>query len=196
MPDLGEDLTKINSAGNHLLSLISGVLDLSKIEAGRMEIFRESTEVGGLIDEVVDTVQALVDANENRLAVNVQQPLGKIHTDQTMVRQILFNMLSNAAKFTTGGDVALRAGRSREADGEWLELQVSDTGIGMSTEQVDRVFDAFVEADASTTRKFGGTGLGLAITKHFCEMLGGEIMVESSVGDGSTFTVRLPADSE
>ena len=191
---LDDDLGKINTAGKHLLSLINDVLDLSKIEAGRMEIYRESVEVGALIDETAHAVRALVDANNNTLTMDVDPSPGSLYTDQTKVQQILFNLLSNAAKFTSDGNIGLRARRLVTENGGWLEVQVSDTGIGMNAEQADRVFDAFVQADASTTRKFGGSGLGLAITKHFCEMLGGDLAVESQEGVGSTFTVRLPAD--
>ena len=193
--DLSDDLGKITSAGNHLSSLINDVLDLSKIEAGQMEILRESVDVSGLIDEVVDTVKPLFTANGNSLTMDVQQVPESMYTDQTKVRQILFNLLSNAAKFTSSGEVELRAQLSNTTDGERLELQVRDTGVGMSADQVDRVFDAFVQADASTTKKFGGTGLGLSITKHFCEMLGGDLSVESREGSGSTFTARLPVES-
>jgi signal transduction histidine kinase len=187
-------VSRINSAGTHLLALISDILDLSKIEAGRIEIFLEPVDADRMIDEVAETVQALVAENDNTLAVDVE-PLGTIYTDQTKVRQIVINLLSNAAKFTSGGDIRLRARRSGVSDQEWLELEVSDTGIGMSKEQAERVFDAFTQADASTTRRFGGTGLGLAITKRFCELLGGEIGVASEEGTGSTFSVRVPVDA-
>ena len=196
IPELSDDLSKIKTAGTHLFSLINNVLDLSKIEAGHIEIFLESVDVDGLISEILATVTPLVEANNNTLTVDIQSSLGEFRTDQTKIRQILFNMLSNATKFTTDGDIDFRIRRSATAGREWLEMQVRDSGIGMSAEQVERVFDAFVQADASTTRKFGGTGLGLAITKHFCEMLGGGISVESQEGIGSTFTVRLPADPE
>ena len=195
LSEIAEDLSKITGAGNHLFSLISDVLDLSKIEAGRAEILVESVPVGVLVGEVVETIRTLAGTNGNSLKVDVQPSLGECHTDQTKLRQILYNMLSNAAKFTTKGSIDLRVRRVVSATNEWLEFEVQDRGIGMSDEQMGHIFDAFVQADASTTRKFGGTGLGLAITKHFCEMLGGEISVESTEGIGSTFTVRLPADA-
>ena len=193
--ELSDDLDKITGAGTHLLAIISEILDLTKIEAGRMEILLESVAVAPLTNEVVATVQALAQSNGNTLKVDMQPSLGECYTDHTKLRQILFNLLSNSVKFTSNGTVELWVRRTMPGAKEWLEIEVRDTGIGMSNEQVERIFDAFVQADASMTRKFGGTGLGLAITKHFCEMLGGEISVDSQEGRGSTFTVRLPTDS-
>ncbi len=187
------DLDKIHSSGRHLLALINDVLDLSKIEAGKMELYLESFDVSRMLDEVVTTVGPLVYKNENRLEVNIAADLGSLHSDLTKVRQSLFNLLSNAAKFTEGGTITLEAVRGRVEGSDWLTFRVRDTGIGMTSEQMDRLFQAFSQADASTGRRYGGTGLGLAITKRFCQMMGGDISVESEPGVGSVFTIRLPA---
>ena len=185
------DLQKINSAGKHLLTLINDVLDLSKIEAGKMELYVETFDVAAMIQEVVSAVRPLAQKNGNTLNAQCRPDVGAMRADLTKVRQSLFNLISNAAKFTGQGRITLDA--KREADmGEWIVFQVSDTGIGMTREQMDRLFQAFAQADASTTRKYGGTGLGLAITRHFCEMMGGAITLESVVGVGTTFTIRLP----
>ena len=189
-----EDLRKINGNARHLLSLINDVLDLSKIEAGKMEVHAEDFDAVALAREVGDTVQALVARKRNALELDVPPDLGRMHSDPVKLRQCLFNLLGNAAKFTEGGRIALRARRLREAGGDRLEFRVSDTGIGMTEEQLGRLFHRFTQADSSTTRRFGGTGLGLAITKAFCAMLGGDISVESSPGRGTAFTIRLPAD--
>ncbi len=187
------DLQKIHSAGRHLLTLINDVLDLSKIEAGRMELHLQPFEVDRTIDEVVTTVQPLVAKNENQLVVDMDGTLGTMHSDQTRVRQVLLNLLSNACKFTEHGTITLAARRRSAAHGdEWLTLAVTDTGIGMTPEQVGRVFQAFAQAEVSTASKYGGTGLGLAISRRFCQMMGGDVTVDSEVGKGTTFTVRLP----
>jgi signal transduction histidine kinase/DNA-binding response OmpR family regulator len=187
------DLERIQGAARHLLGLINGVLDLSKIEAGKMDLYFEEVEVGQLVAEVAATIGPVVAKAGNTLRVRAPLELGWARTDVTKVRQVLFNLLGNAAKFTSGDEVELEVAREVSAAGDQLRLSVRDRGIGMSPEQVARLFQAFTQADASTTRKFGGTGLGLAITKAFVEMLGGTISVESTVGVGSTFTVRLPA---
>jgi PAS domain S-box-containing protein len=197
-PSLLADLQRIHGAGKHLLMLINDILDLSKIEAGRMELYLESFSVPVLIQEVVSTIQPAVATNGNQLIVDCADAVGVMHADLTKVRQTLFNLLSNAGKFTEHGTVTLRVERS-PADpqdtlsGEWVQFWVSDTGIGMTPEQIDRLFQAFTQADASTTRKYGGTGLGLAISQKFCQMMGGDIRVTSRAGEGSTFVVRLPA---
>jgi signal transduction histidine kinase/CheY-like chemotaxis protein len=191
--ELVPDLQKIETAGKHLLALINDILDLSKIEAGRMEVFVEAFAVCDAVREVEATIQPLVEKNANRLEVCCPEDVGIVHSDLTKIRQMLFNLLSNACKFTHNGQVTLTVQRSVEGGAEWITLAVADTGIGMTPEQLEKVFDAFVQADASTTRKYGGTGLGLAITQRFVEMLGGRISVESEYGAGSTFTVRLPA---
>ena len=191
--ELVEDLNKIQGAGRHLLSLINDILDLSKIEAGKMEMNIESFDVRDTLDEVVTTARPLVERNENTLALDFSDALGTIETDRTRTRQVLLNLLSNAAKFTTAGTITLSAERvvngNRTDD---LVFRVHDTGIGMTPEQLDRVFEAFAQAEASTSNKYGGTGLGLAITRRFCEMMGGDINVTSGKDQGSTFTVRLP----
>lgn len=195
--DLGQeafipDLQKIHGAGKHLLSLINDILDLSKIEAGRMELYLENFEIATLVNDVVATINPLVAKNSNNLTINCAENLGIMHADLTKVRQSLFNLLSNASKFTENGTITLTVSRQNIDEKDWIQFQVSDTGIGMTPEQMGRLFQAFTQADASTTRKYGGTGLGLAITKKFCQMMGGDIMVESISGKGSTFTVQLP----
>ncbi|MBD1940638.1 response regulator [Microcoleus sp. FACHB-68] len=203
------DLQKIHAAGKHLLALINDILDISKIEAGRMELCLETFNIEALIDEVVSTAGPLIEKNSNTVEILGLHTQGEgspqtatMHADLTKVRQILLNLLSNAAKFTESGQITLTVTRegkqgSRESDvvnpESLIVFSVRDTGIGMSSEQLEKVFQPFTQADASTTRKYGGTGLGLAITRHFCQMMGGEINVESQVGVGSTFTVRLPA---
>jgi len=199
------DLLKIKNAGSHLLALINDILDLSKIEAGKMELFLENFDLAGLIDDVTVTVQPLVARNDNQLIVDYPPDLGLMYADQMKVRQGLFNLLSNAAKFTERGQIRLTvrretvellsstAGAPPAGAAEWFNFQVADTGIGMNAEQVSKLFQEFSQADASTTRKYGGTGLGLAITNRFCRMMGGDITVESRPGQGSTFTIWLPA---
>jgi signal transduction histidine kinase len=194
MEDLGQaslvpDVQKINAAGRHLLGLINDILDISKIEAGTMELFPERFEIGQVVQDVASIVQPLVEKNGNTLSVHCPDSLGEMEADLTKVRQTLFNLLSNAAKFTERGTIELRVAR----DEGRVTFSVSDTGIGMTDEQLGRVFDAFSQADVGTRRRYGGTGLGLAISRHFCQMMGGDITVESTVGHGSTFTVRLPA---
>lgn len=189
------DLQKIQSAGKHLLGLINGVLDLSKVEAGKMQLFLETTEVNSLINEVVTTVQPLIEKNANTLKIECDHDLGSMHTDQTKLRQMLLNLLSNAAKFTEQGHVRFKIERQHRHYGDWMIFSVSDEGIGMTDEQQEKLFQPFTQADSSTTRRYGGTGLGLAITKRFAEMMGGTIKMESSFGHGSTFRLFLPAQS-
>ncbi len=183
------DVRKIQSNARHLLSLINDVLDLSKIEAERMTTYAEDFEVATLIGEIANTMTGLVEQKGNVLAVEAGPALGSMHTDMVKLRQCLFNLIGNAAKFTEGGTVTLAVRRS----GDELQFDVRDSGIGMTPEQVSRLFERFAQADNSTTRKFGGTGLGLAITRAFCRLLGGEIEVSSTYGEGSTFSMRLPA---
>ncbi|MEP6514620.1 PAS domain-containing sensor histidine kinase [Microcoleus vaginatus] len=187
------DTQKIYNAGKHLLTLINDILDLSKIEAGRMELYLEKFDLSNLIEEVVATLHPLVEKNHNQLQVSCSENLGVMYADLTKVRQILFNLLSNALKFTEGGTVLLSATREPAGGSDWVYLQVSDTGIGMSAEQQQGLFEPFIQGDASTTRKYGGTGLGLAISRLFCQMMGGDITVESQLDVGSTFTVHLKA---
>jgi signal transduction histidine kinase/DNA-binding response OmpR family regulator/methyl-accepting chemotaxis protein len=195
--DLGQDdsiadLDKIHSAGKHLQSLINDILDLSKIEAGKMELFLETFSVSALVDDVVTTVHPLVEKNGNTLAVERPADLGVMHADMTKVRQVLFNLLSNACKFTEQGAVRLDVTRRMAHDREWIQFRVHDTGIGMTSEQIARLFQEFTQVDASTTRKYGGTGLGLAISRRFCEMMDGRIDVQSELGSGSTFLFEIP----
>ena len=184
------DLKKINGAGKHLLALINDILDISKIEAGKMELYLETFDLKTMLEDVVATTRLLVQKKSNILEVRLSPELGTIRADLTKVRQALFNLLSNASKFTEHGTITLDAA----CDGAWIVLQVRDTGIGMTREQLGRMFQAFSQADASTVRKYGGTGLGLAITRHFCRMMGGDVTVASEAGKGSTFTIRLPAE--
>lgn len=188
-----EDLKRIGLAGRHLLRLVTDLLDLSKIEAGRMQLHFETVDVREMVAEVISTVQPLMEKNNTVLTVECEGSVGSMDTDATRTRQVLFNLLSNAAKFTERGSVHFQIHRSHEEDHEWVIFRVTDSGIGIKPEHVNRLFTKFSQADASTTRKYGGTGLGLAISKHFCEILGGEISVESVFGKGSAFTVRLPA---
>ena len=186
------DLKKVHSSAKHLLALINDVLDLSKIEAGKMDLYLETVEVKPLIEDVVSVVAPLVDKKANKLSINLGPNLGNIHADVTKVRQSLFNLLSNASKFTERGTITLDVYRSWENGSEIFHFTVSDTGIGMNKEQLGRMFQAFTQADASTTRKFGGTGLGLVISRNFCQMMGGDITVESEEGKGTKFTIVLP----
>jgi CheY-like chemotaxis protein len=172
------------------------VLDLSKIEAGRMEIFAENIVVDALIDQVIHTTEPLMDKNSNRLIVEREGDLGIVRQDMTKLRQALLNLMSNAAKFTHEGTVTLRAERRLEEGTEWLFFAVADTGIGIPEDKLDHVFEEFSQADASTTREYGGTGLGLPISRRFCQMLGGDLMVASRPGEGSTFTIRVPVRLE
>ncbi len=204
--DFISDLQSINDAGKHLLALINDILDLSKIEAGKMALYPETFEITRLINDVITTVKPLVEKNGNILEVNCDERLGTLYTDQIKVRQVLLNMLSNAAKFTKQGRVTLTVTQNEKVGtmndhknssfilphSSFIIFKVSDTGIGMSDEQQRRLFQPFTQGDASTTRKYGGTGLGLAISRHFCQMMGGDIGVESKLGQGSTFTVCLP----
>ena len=188
-----EDLERINGAGKHLLGLINDVLDISKIEAGAMDIYLETFPVGPMVHDVATTMKTLVEKNSNTLEIDCPDSVGSIHADTTKIRQCLFNLLSNASKFTEQGKISLSVSRYTEDSQEWINFAVGDTGIGMTDEQMSRLFEAFAQAEASTRRNYGGTGLGLAITRHFCEMMGGTVLVESEAGKGSTFTMKLPA---
>jgi signal transduction histidine kinase len=215
-PEFRPDLTKIQTAGKHLLALINDILDLSKIEAGKMELYIEPFDIATLVHEVINTAQPLAVRRANTIVVDLADNLGTMHADLTKVRQSLLNLLSNACKFTDGGVVALRvwavddgawilAGDQGEAtsvpDGNatframpTIFFAVTDTGIGLEPEQLEKLFQPFTQADTSTTRKYGGTGLGLAITRRFCQLMGGDVMVQSMVGQGSTFTICLPLE--
>jgi len=187
-----EPLDRVLGAGRHLLALINDILDLSKIEAGRMELQLESFALAPLIANVVKTIEPLAAKNANQLTVHCGPEIGTLHADQMRLRQALLNLMSNANKFTDHGTITIDT-RQREEEGrDWITIAVADTGIGMTAEQMGKLFQEFSQADASTTRKYGGTGLGLAISKRFCQMMGGDITVESAPGRGSTFTIRLP----
>jgi signal transduction histidine kinase len=199
------DLQKIQSAARHLLVLIDDVLDFSKIEANRLAIAFETFRLAPMIAQVQDTIRPLAEKNGNRLQVEYGDALERIRADETRLRQALFNLLSNACKFTEHGTITLRIARvhppswlrsasakAAAAAAPWIMLAVQDTGIGMTAEQMQNLFCAFTQADASTTRKYGGTGLGLTITRKLCQMMGGDVTVESEWGKGSTFTIWLP----
>jgi signal transduction histidine kinase/DNA-binding response OmpR family regulator len=190
--EINPDLQRIQNAGKHLLALINDILDISKIEAGKTELYVEDVELSTILDEITGTVQPLVEQNGNTLNLEIGT-IGSIKTDTTKLRQIIFNLMSNAAKFTKNGTVTLQAKQYTELEVEWIEVAVADTGIGMTDEQVSRVFDVFTQADSSTTRRYGGTGLGLAISRRFAQIMGGDVTVTSVEGEGSTFTVRIPA---
>jgi CheY-like chemotaxis protein len=203
------DLEKIRSAGKHLLALINDILDISKIEAGRMELYLETFDIPSLIDSAVATALPLIEKNGNILEIYCPNNLDTMHADMTKVRQVLLNLLSNAAKFTKNGKIAIGVEKINNeqlkiknqeessqiliSNSEFLSFRVADTGIGMNPEQLQRVFLPFTQADASTTRKYGGTGLGLAISQRFCQMMGGTIEADSKLGAGSSFTVILPS---
>jgi len=190
--DFINDLDKINQAGKQLLELINDVLDLSKIETGKMEFDLESFDIHNMIQEVVTTTKFLVEDSGNTLEVSCANDIGTMYADRVKVRQILFNLLSNASKFTEQGTIQLIVSTTCEKEVEWISFTVSDIGIGMTPEQQQHIFQAFTQIDASYTRKYGGTGLGLTLTKRFVEMMQGNISVESQLGKGSTFTVNLP----
>ena len=196
--DLGQDdfiepLQRISNAGKHLLDLINEVLDLSKIEAGKLEFHLEDFDIPAMVRDVTATAQPLADKNGNRLTVRCPDDVGSMRADLTRVRQVVLNLLSNACKFTKNGEVTVEAARQRAEEEDWVTFAVSDTGIGMTPEQLDKLFKEFSQADSSITRDYGGTGLGLAISQRLCHMMGGDIGVESAPSVGTTFTVRLPA---
>jgi signal transduction histidine kinase len=190
------DLDKIIGSGKHLLMLINDILDLSKIESGKMTFHLETFDLAPLVKDVVTTVQPLVQKKTNQLVVQVPDPLGKMHADVTRIRQCLYNLLSNASKFTENGTITLTIQRQQSQGREWLLFRVQDTGIGMTADQMKGLFERFRQADSSTTKKYGGTGLGLAITQRFCRMMGGDVIVQSEPGKGSTFTLLVPAQVE
>jgi signal transduction histidine kinase len=186
------DLMKIHGAGKHLLGLINDILDLSKIEAGKMTLHAEAFDVHSVVSEVASTIRPAMEKNGNTLRVAAEEDLGEMRSDVTRVRQVLLNLLSNAAKFTSRGQVTLSARATATAEGDILVFCVEDSGIGMTPEQVSKLFQPFTQADSSTTRKYGGTGLGLAISRRLCHMMGGDVTIASTLGRGSTFTVCLP----
>ena len=200
------DLTKVQTAGKHLLAIINDILDLSKIEAGKMELHTEPFDIESLIDNVISTIQPTIEKNFNVLEVKFEDKIGSIRADLTKVRQVILNLLSNAAKFTENGRITLTVREATEeekpqvengkSDRQYILISVADTGIGISPEQMENLFEPFTQADSSTTKKYGGTGLGLAISRHFCNMMGGNIGVESDLDRGSVFTVKLPVKIE
>src|SRR5260370_32597165 len=192
LEDLQPDLPKIHAAGTHLLELINAVLDISKIEAGKMDLSLETFSVAKVTQDVAAIILPLTQKNGNQLVTQVAEDAGTMHADLTKVRQSLFNLLSNASKFTHERIIRLEIERLAASDGEWMLFRVTDSGIGMTRDQMDKLFEAFRQADSSTTRKFGGTGLGLAISRRFCRMMGGDITVDSEMGKGATFTGKLP----
>jgi signal transduction histidine kinase len=189
-----EPLDRVLGAGRHLLALINDILDLSKIEAGRMELQIETFPLAPLIADVVKTIEPLAAKNANRVAVKCDGTIETFHADQMRLRQALLNLMSNANKFTERGTISVHARQGQENGCDWITISVSDTGIGMTAEQMGKLFQEFSQADASTTRKYGGTGLGLAISRRFCQMMGGDITVASEPGRGSSFTIRLPRE--
>ena len=191
--DLIEPLERIHRAGNHLLKLINEILDLAKIEAGRLELSLEDVELAHLLHEMAKTAEPLAARNGNRLHARMAEGLGRMRADPIRLRQVVLNLLSNACKFTERGEVVLEARREPSGDGDWIVVSVADTGIGMTPEQMGRLFQEFMQADASTTSKYGGTGLGLAISRKLCRLMGGDIHVESAPGKGSRYTIRIPA---
>ena len=192
--DLIPDLQKINTAGRHLLTLINDILDLSKIEAGRMELELTEFDPRTMIGEAVATIQPVIESKGNTLSFEFADDVGTIRSDVTRLKQCLFNLLSNAGKFTENGTITLAVKRISNDAGDWMHFLVHDTGIGMTPEQLGKLFKPFTQADVSTTRKFGGTGLGLAITRKYANLMGGDVAVESIPGEGTTFTIRIPAD--
>src|SRR4030095_16462327 len=189
------DLKKMEGAGKHLMSLINNILDLSKIEAGKMDLFLEEFENSPMLQEIITTIKPLIDKNANTLQLRCAADIGVMTADLTKVRQTMFNLISNACKFTEHGAITLSVAGEGIDGAEVINFHVADTGIGMSPEQTGKLFQAFTQADTSTTRRYGGTGLGLAISQKFCQMMGGDISVVSALGQGSTFTVRLPAQA-
>ncbi len=190
--DLLEDIQTVRQSGEHLLGLINGILDLAKVESGKMELFLETVSLQSLMKEVTATIRPLVEENGNALVIKQPEDIGNLHADIVKVRQCLLNLLSNANKFTKNGTVTLALSQTEQPDGNWIHFEVSDSGIGMAPEQLEKIFDAFTQADNSTTRNYGGTGLGLSISKNFVDMMGGNITVSSELGKGTTFCICLP----
>src|SRR6516225_10985240 len=190
-----EPLRRVLRAGRHLLDLINDILDISKIEAGKMDLPFETVAIPPIIEEVLETARPLAQQNNNELVLDCPPVAGSVYADSTRLRQVLLNLLSNASKFTKGGTVTLSVARMEQHGQHWVDFAVSDTGIGITKEQLSHLFQEFAQADATTTREYGGTGLGLAISRRLCRMMGGDVTVASEPGKGSTFTVRLPAET-
>jgi PAS domain S-box-containing protein len=190
-------LQRIRVSGNHLLNIISNLLDMSKIEAGKMEFYLETFDILPLVNEVGAMLQLIIEKKANTLEVDCAPDLGSMHADLTKVRQALFNLLENASKFTNHGVIRLSVARESSQGAEWINFSIADTGIGLTPEQIEHIFKEFTQADNSITRQYGGTGLGLALSRHYCRMMGGEITVDSAgLGQGSTFTIHLPVKVE
>jgi signal transduction histidine kinase len=187
-----EPFDRVLGASRHLLALINDILDLSKIEAGRMELHLETFPLVPVIEDVAKTIEPMASKNGNRLVIDCPADLGTIHADQTRLRQSLLNLASNANKFTEKGTLSIAAHQGKENGCDWITLAVTDTGIGMTPEQMGKLFQEFAQASSSTASKYGGTGLGLVISRRFCQMMGGDITVDSDPGRGSTFTIRVP----
>jgi signal transduction histidine kinase len=187
-----EPLDRVLGAGRHLLALINDILDLSKIEAGRMELRLETFPLAPVIADVVKTIEPLAAKNGNQVAVKCDGAMGTLHADQMRLRQALLNLMSNANKFTERGTISIDARQGKEDGHDWITIAVADTGIGMTPEQMGKLFQEFSQASSTTASKYGGTGLGLTISRRFCQMMGGDITVESTLGKGSTFTIHLP----
>jgi signal transduction histidine kinase len=190
LPQLVPDLANIEKAGKMLMYLINDILDISKVEAGRMELCPETFDVAQLMRDVVETAEPLVRKNRNKIRAECSPHTGEIYADPARFRQSLLNLIGNACKFTTDGTITVEASRSED---DWLHVTVTDTGIGITNEQMEKLFQPFTQADASTTRKYGGTGLGLALSRKLCRMMGGDISVQSRIGEGSIFTIQIPA---
>jgi signal transduction histidine kinase len=187
-----EPLRRINGAGKHLLEVINEILDLSKIEAGRMELHLQDFDLAALLDEAMTTVKPLAEAGNNRLTLQWAETPGSLHADPVRLRQVILNLLGNACKFTKDGVVDVTVAGTAIHEHEGITISVKDSGIGITPEQIGRLFDPFSQADSSTAGKYGGTGLGLTISREFCRLMGGDIEVHSEPGSGSTFVVRLP----
>ncbi len=184
-----DDLTKIHSSGDHLLTLINDILDISKIEAGKMELYLEEFNLKDFISQIVSTTQPLVEKNRNELVVDLDESIGTLRNDETKLRQVLLNLLSNAAKFTEAGVIKLKVSKTTR---DRVKFELSDTGIGMTSKQLKSVFEEFMQAETSTSKKYGGTGLGMPISKKITDMMGGNIDIKSKVGEGTTFTITIP----
>ena len=194
LDDFEEPLDRVFNAGKHLLTLINDVLDLSKIEAGRVELFNETFELKQILDDVMKTSSPLAQKNENELIIDYKSEIDFVTADQTRVKQVVLNLISNACKFTEKGKITVGVNKILREGGDLISIDVSDTGIGMSADQMSRLFNSFVQADSSTTRKYGGTGLGLTISKQLAKLMGGDVVVNSELGKGTTFTATFLAD--
>jgi signal transduction histidine kinase len=192
--DMADDVERIHSGGRHLLNLINNVLDLAKIESGKMGVYPETFSVAALLEGALSATRPLIEQNGNTLELRFADDLGELRTDQLKLRQILINLLANAAKFTQRGVISFTVARQTTDQGAWISFCVADTGIGMTAEQQQRIFEEFRQADDTIAQQYGGTGLGLALSRRFCQLIGAEISVTSHLGQGARFIVRLPVD--